>query len=93
MKIATLVILGGAALMALPAQAAAPKLSGTYAVMSFSQCTVGFDTVEDTYLRPGNVTGPGLKGINTLGSGTFEIAVGTMTFPAKAVSAGAASLT
>jgi hypothetical protein len=93
MKLATTVFLLSTALtMALPAQAAAPKLSGKYAVMSFSQCTVGFDYTSNNYKLANDTIAPAITGITTLNSGDFEIAVGTMTFPSTAASSGAASL-
>ncbi len=94
MKRATIMLLSGAMLaMAMPAQAAAPKLSGKYAVMSFSQCTVGFNFTTNNYKLANDTTSPAVAGITTLGSGEFGIAVGIMTFPTTAASSGAASLT
>ena len=84
MKISTGVLAGVAVLaMAQAAEAAPPKVSGKYALMSFTQCQAQFTTTSDA---------EGVQSINPTQNGEINIAVGTMTFPNTPASSGSASL-
>src|SRR5262245_53549630 len=93
MRFASHFLAGAAVLfLAQAAEAAPPKVAGKYAVLVFEQCSSAFNVVTDTFTKPGNKTGPGVKGINSIGNGEFGIEVGTFTFPAAASAAGKASV-
>ena len=85
MKIPMRVLTGVAAAVLAMAQTAqaAPKVSGKYALMVFTQCEARFTTTSGS----GSVTS-----VNPSQSGELNIGVGTFTFPAIAASAGSASL-
>ena len=85
----------GVALLAFAqgAQAAAPTVSGKYAVMIFEQCTAAFNAPTATFAKPGSGgSGPAVTGINTINNGEIGIEVGTFTFPSAASTSGAASV-
>lgn len=93
MKITTALLAGVAMLaMAQAAHAAPPKVSGKYALMSFSQCQAQFTTTSDNYRRANNTTGPAVRTVNPAQNGEMNIAVGTITFPNSAASSGNASV-
>ena len=83
MKNATIVLTGVALLaMAQAAQAAAPKVSGKYALMIFTQCQAGFTTTTN---------GTAITSLTPAGNGELNISVGTITFPTPAVPTGTAT--
>jgi hypothetical protein len=84
MKIPMRVLTGVAAAVLAMAQTAqaAPKVSGKYALMVFTQCEARFTT---TGSAPVN-------SVNPSQSGELGVGVGTFTFPAIPASAGSASL-
>lgn len=80
------------ALLALAQAAqAAPKVSGKYVLMIFTQCEARFTTTMGNYLKPGSTTAPAVAAINPAQSGELNIGVGSITFPAVAASTGNAS--
>ena len=83
MKIATSVWMGVALLAMAQAAAAAPLVSGKYALMSFTQCEAKFTTTTN---------GSAITSVNPSNSGELNIGVGIITFPATAASSGNASL-
>ena len=82
----------GAALLAMAQAAAAPLVSGKYALMTTSQCTGKFGTTTDTYRLGSGATAPAVKTVNPLANGELNAGVGTITFPLTAASTGAASV-
>jgi len=82
------------ALLALAQAAqAAPKVSGKYVLMVFTQCEASLTTTMGSYLKPGNTQAPAVRLINPAQSGEMNIGVGSITFPTvvAGVSAGNAS--
>lgn len=92
MKIVTSVWTGMALLaMVQAAQAAAPLVSGKYALMDFTQCQAGFTTTTDNYVLGAGGTAPAVKSVNPAGNGELSMGVGSLTFPATAASSGPVS--
>ena len=60
---------------------AAPKVSGKYVLMVFTQCEARFTTTMGSYLKPGPTTAPAVATINPAQSGELNIGVGSITFP------------
>jgi hypothetical protein len=85
MKIPMRVLTGVAAAVLAMAQTAqaAPKVSGKYALMVFTQCEARFTTTTGS--------GGAVTSVNPSQSGELNIGVGSFTFPAVASSAGNAS--
>lgn len=96
MKITTGLLAGAAVLAMAQTAHAAPKVAtGTYILMSFTQCRAEFTTTQGNYLRPGNTTGPAVTTVNPGQNGEINIGVGSITFtttPASGASTGTASL-
>jgi hypothetical protein len=69
---------------------AAPKVSGKYVLMIFTQCEARFTNTMGSYLKPGPITASAVATINPAQSGELNIGVGSITFPTVAggVSAG-----
>ena len=73
------------ALLALAQAAqAAPKVSGKYVLMVFTQCEAKFTTTMGNYVTPGTTTAPAVRTVNPAQSGELNIGVGSITFPAVA---------
>jgi|GEM_PF-6480629 len=83
MKITTGLVAGVAVLAMAQTAHAAPKVSGKYILMSFSQCQARFTTTQD---------GTGVTSLTPGTGGEINIAVGSITFPASGASSGAATL-
>ena len=71
---------------------AAPKVAGKYILMSFSQCQAEFTTTEGSYKRANNTNGQAVASLNAGDDGEINIAVGSITFPNAASSAGSGAI-
>ncbi len=93
LKIATSFWAAVALLALAQAAQAAPKVSGKYVLMVFTQCEARFTTTMGNYLTLGTTTAPAVRAINPAQSGELNIGVGSLTFPTAVlgVSAGNAS--
>jgi hypothetical protein len=105
MKITT-GLLAGVAVLALAQTAhAAPRVTGKYILMSFSQCQAEFTTTNTSFLKtigaasgPGShqhptTTGPGVQTVNSVQNGEINIAVGSITFNVGAAGASTGTAT
>jgi hypothetical protein len=81
MKIAMSFWAAVALLAVAQAAQAAPKVSGKYVLMVFTQCEARFTTTMGNYLTPGPTTAPAVRAINPAQSGELNIGVGSITFP------------
>ena len=88
-------LMAGAALLAgsiafapvTPAAAAAPKVSGKYALLSWSLCQAKFTTKSRDYKLPNNTTGPAVQEIDPAGMGEILVETGYVTFTPMSVGA------
>jgi hypothetical protein len=89
MKITTGLLAGVAVLAMAQTADAAPKVAGKYVLMSFTQCRADFTTTTaNNYRLSDGGTGPAVRSLNSVESGEINIAVGSITFPDAASSAG-----
>jgi len=99
MKITT-GLLAGVAVLALAQTAhAAPRVTGKYILMSFSQCQAEFTTTNTSFLKTigaangagshqhPTTTGPGVQTVNPAQNGEINIGVGSITFNVGAAGA------
>jgi hypothetical protein len=73
------------------ATAAAPKVVGKYAFMSWNLCQANFNTTSNSYRLANGTTGPGVQTVNPLDNGGLSVSVGVFTFPDRPASSGQAS--
>jgi hypothetical protein len=79
-------------LTTIPASAAAPKVAGKYAVMSWLLCQSKSNTTTGNYAIAGGGSAPAVSNFSVPDTGTISVEVGVITFPATASSSGNASL-
>jgi hypothetical protein len=92
MKIATGLLAGVAVLAMAQTAHAAPKVAGKYVLMSFTQCVALVSTTTGSFERSNGTDGPAVVSVNVPDDGEINIAVGSITFPNAASSAGSATL-
>ena len=92
MKITTGLLTGVAVLAMAQTAHAAPKVAGKYVLMSFTQCVALISTTTTSVERSNGTDGPAVVSVNVPDDGEINIAVGSITFPDVASSAGSASL-
>lgn len=81
MKVPTSFWAAVALLAVAQAAQAAPKVSGKYVLMVFTQCEARFTTTLGNYLTSPTTGAPAVRTINPAQSGEMNIGVGSITFP------------
>ncbi len=92
MKITTGLLAGAAVLAMAQTAHAAPRVAGKYILMSFTQCVALLSTTTASVERSNGTDGPAVTALNVPDDGEINIAVGSITFPNAASSAGSAQL-